>query len=84
MGKVKNKLKQKKISYYTVYIAKTDEIIASGIASDCAEQLGKTLNGFYSMVSKNTLGIHKKYSFVKEKVAIDKEGNIEDISINLE
>lgn len=76
MSKAENKLKQKKMLYYTVYLSKTDEIVATGIACDCAKQLGKTLSGFYSMVSKNELGKHKKYSFVKETVFLDNNGNI--------
>ena len=73
-----SKLFSKELPYYTVYLSKTDNIVASGTAKECAHQLRKSINGFYSMVSKNTLGIHKKYSFVKEKVIIDNQGNILD------
>ena len=66
----------KKIYYYTVYLAKTDEIVASGTSKECAKELGKSLNNFHSTVSKNKLGKHKKYSILKEILFIDSYGNI--------
>lgn len=71
-------VKEHKVVYYTVYLSKTDEIVTSGTAKECAHQLGKSINCFYSMVSKNTLGIHNKYSFVKEKVSVDELGAVID------
>lgn len=68
----------KRLKYYTVYLKKTDEIIASGIAIDCAVQMKKSLNGFLSMVSKNRKGIQNKYSIISETVFCDDEGNIEE------
>ena len=64
------------MKYYTVFLSQNDDIIASGTARECAKQLGKTLNGFHSLVSKNTLGIHKKYVIVKDEVEFDHHGNI--------
>ena len=53
--------------YYTVYLSKTDEIIASGTGIECMKQLQKkSLNSFYSLVSKNLKGVHKKYNIYKE------------------
>lgn len=50
--------------YYTVYLAETDEIVAFGSASECAKQMGKSILGFHSLVSKNRLGKHHKYVIV--------------------
>lgn len=66
----------RKMYYYTVYLSNTDEIVASGTTKECAEQMKKSINGFHSMVSKNTLGIQNKYSIVKERIILDKKGNI--------
>ncbi len=52
--------------YYTVYLRKTDEIVVSGTAVECAEKMKKSLNCFYSLVSKNRKGKHKKYVVVVE------------------
>lgn len=41
--------------YYTVYLAETDEIVAFGSAAECAKQMGKSILGFHSLVSKNRL-----------------------------
>ena len=54
--------------YYTVYLSKTDEIVASGTSIECAKIMGKSLNGFHSMVSKNMAGIQKKYTIIRESV----------------
>ena len=52
------------MKYYTVYLRKTDELVAAGTARDCAKVLNKSLNGFHSMVSKNLKGIQKKYEII--------------------
>lgn len=44
-----------------MYLATTDKIVAFGSATKCAKQLGKTILGFHSLVSKNRLGKHLKY-----------------------
>ena len=60
--------------YYTVYLNKTDEIVAVGDAEECQKQLGKTsLASFYSLVSKNRLGVQKRYTILQEPIAQDEE-----------
>ena len=58
-------------SFYTVYLRKTDEIVASGTAVECAAKMNKSVNCFYSLVSKNTKGKQKKYVVVVETDALD-------------
>jgi len=50
--------------YYTVYLAETDEIVAFGSVAECAKQMGKSILGFQSLVSKNKLGKNHKYVIV--------------------
>lgn len=58
--------------YYTVYLNKTDEIVASGNAEECAKQLSKkSLASFYSLVSKNRVGVQKRYTVVTEPIEFD-------------
>ena len=57
--------------YYTVYNAKTDEIIASGTSGKCAEMMGTSLKGFYSIVSRTKDGKIKKYEIVVDRVKND-------------
>ena len=57
--------------YYTVYLNKDDTIVASGTAKECANAMGKSVNCFHSMVSKNKKGIQKKYFVVIEKYEPD-------------
>lgn len=55
--------------YYTIYLNKNDEIVASGDAEECCKQMGKkSLESFYSLVSKNRLGKRNKYTIVTEKI----------------
>ena len=56
------------MTWYTVYDALTDEIIASGPAPQCAKVLGMTAKVFYSTVSHAKAGINNKYTFCKESV----------------
>ena len=49
--------------YYTVYLNKTDKIVAVGDSEECRKQLGKTsLASFYRLVSKNRLEVQKRYT----------------------
>ena len=65
--------------YYTVYLNATDEIVASGTAIECAEQMKKSLNCFYSLVSKNTLGVQKRYTVYYELLdAVQEEDDADD------
>lgn len=54
------------LKYYTVYLNATEEILVSGTARECAKKMNKSLNCFYSLVSKNTLGHQKKYTVYSE------------------
>lgn len=49
---------------YTVYLNKTDEIVATGTSRKCAASLGLTLDSFYCMVSRVRRGKNQKYSVV--------------------
>ncbi len=56
----------KKKNFYTVYLRKTDEIVVSGTAVECAAKMNKSVNCFHSLVSKNRKGKQKKYVVVVE------------------
>jgi len=58
--------------YYTIYLTKTDEIVASGTSKECMKQLNKkSLNSFHSLVSKSQKGIREKYTVYKEYLEED-------------
>ena len=43
--------------YYTVYLCKTDEVIAQGTAEECAKQMGfSQANSFFSSLVKHKNG----------------------------
>ena len=48
-------------NYYVIYDRKTEEVLASGYAKECAEQLNMTMHSFYSMVSRVKSGTNVKY-----------------------
>lgn len=50
--------------WYVVYLADTDEVVANGTALECAEQLKRSLNGFYCLISQTRSGRIKKYVVV--------------------
>ena len=52
--------------YYTIYLSAKDEIVVSGTARECAKKMNKSLNCFYSLVSKNNLGKSHKYAVYTE------------------
>ena len=52
--------------YYTIYLSAKDEIVVSGTARECAKKMKKSLNSFYSLVSKNNLGKIHKYTVYSE------------------
>lgn len=54
------------MTFYTVYLAADDSVVVNGTAKECADKLHKSINCFYSLVSKNTLGHQKKYIIVKD------------------
>ena len=59
------------VMWYTVYDAKTGDLIASGTAAMCARRLGyKSANSFASAVSHGLSGRHPayKYTFARERI----------------
>ena len=57
------------VMWYTVYDAKTDELVAAGTAAMCAAKLGyANANSFASAVSHRLSGKHPacKYTFARE------------------
>lgn len=64
-------------NYYTVYDAKTDVIVASGTAVECAKTMDRSLASFYCTVSRNRSGKHHKYSIVIDS-ADDDENDSDD------
>ena len=48
-------------NYYALYLRKTDKLVCSGSAKDCAEQLGVTLRNFYALTNKVLHGKIKKW-----------------------
>ncbi len=60
-----------RVVWYTVWDAKTEELIASGTAELCARRLGyKNANSFASAVSHAVKGglSSKKYTFARETI----------------
>ena len=59
------------VMWYTVYDAKTGDLIASGTSEMCARRLGyKSANSFASAVSHWLSGSHRtyKYTFARERI----------------
>ena len=59
------------MKYYTIYLAKTDEIVAFGSAQQCAKQLGTSLNCVRSLVCRVRQGKTKKYDEIYVEVSND-------------
>lgn len=51
---------------YTVYLNKTEEVIAFGTAKECAAAMGRSVKVFYETVGRCRSGKVKKYTFVVE------------------
>lgn len=54
--------------WYTVYLAATEEVVASGTGPQCAKALGMTLSSFYCAVDRTQRGRQNKYVFYKENL----------------
>lgn len=54
------------MSWYTVYGAQTDELLACGSAAKCARTLGLALASFYSALSRTRKGLNQKYHIMTE------------------
>lgn len=52
--------------YYTIYLAKNDEIVAFGDRKACAAMLGVSEKSLYSIVSGARNGRNKKYEVYSE------------------
>jgi hypothetical protein len=47
--------------YYALYLSKTDELVCSGSARECMEQLGISKNAFHTLVCRSRNGEIKKW-----------------------
>lgn len=59
------------VMWYTVWDAKTGDLLASGTSEMCARRLGyKSTNSFASAVSHGLGGSHRayKYTFARERI----------------
>ena len=56
------------MKWYTVYLHKTDELVACGPAPEAAKALGLTVRSLYSSISRSHYGKQQKYDFVVEKI----------------
>ena len=43
-------MRKNKVPYYTVYLNKSDKVVAFGRSEECAAMLGLTMQGFYSIL----------------------------------
>lgn len=61
------------ITWYTVYSAKTGEVVAAGTSSMCAAKLGyKTANSFASVVGHRRHEKRRPYKYIFEQERIDR------------
>ena len=63
--------KPTRVMWYTVWDAKTGDLLASGTSEMCARRLGyKSANSFASAVSHGLSGSHRtyKYTFARERI----------------
>lgn len=70
------------VMWYTVYDAKTGDLIASGTSEMCARRLGyKSANSFASASSHGRSGRHpaRKYIFEKERIRRDEVDSLPPI-----
>lgn len=52
--------------YYTVYLNKEDSIITFGTAKEYAKQMNRSIDCFYSTVSKSLRKKQNKYTIIVE------------------
>ncbi|WP_026499278.1 hypothetical protein [Butyrivibrio sp. WCD2001] len=55
-------------NYYTVYLKKNEEVVATGTSKECAKQLQCSVGSFYSLVSRSISGKIKKYDVVIDTI----------------
>jgi hypothetical protein len=62
------------VMWYTVWDAKTGDLLASGTSEMCARRLGyKSANSFASAVSHGLSGSHRTYKYIFEKECIRRD-----------
>lgn len=66
--KKRKRAKNKRSNYYTVYLKKSQEIVASGNALVCAKALKCSVHSFYSMVTRVRNGQNEKYEIEIETI----------------
>lgn len=54
------------MSWYTVYDAATEELLACGSAAKCARTLGMTIDSFYNALTRTRQGTNRKYYILTE------------------
>ena len=59
--------RKKSRNHYSIKNKTTNEIVASGNANECAEQLSITIRSFYDLVSRAKKGLDSRYVVVVEK-----------------
>ena len=57
-----NKGHKPPLKYYTVWNMKTDEMVASGTAQECAAIMGRSIADFYTMVMRVRKGKNRKFA----------------------
>lgn len=57
-----------KRNYYTIYLKKTDAVVAFGNSEECAAMMNRSLSSFYCMVNRNRNGKQHKYIIVTEPI----------------
>lgn len=61
------------VRYYAVYLRKTDELVCSGTADECAEYFGVARHTFYTMVCKVKHNKLKKWDIYVEEIDVEEE-----------
>ena len=55
------------VTYYALYLRKTDELVCCGSAKECAAILGIKVNSFYVLVHKILHGTNRKWDVYIER-----------------
>lgn len=62
------------MKYYTVYLKKSDEIVAFGTSEECASQLGfRNRSTFHNIASLSRKGKRKKYEIIVDDSPYEEE-----------
>ena len=66
------------MKYYAIYKRETDELLASGTAKECQQQMGfKTPQVFYCTVSRVYRGLSNKYEvYVSDDKEDDEDADV--------